>query len=290
MTREATCDPRRLLSPRQFAQAIGVSESSLKRWIDSGDLAAVRTNGGHRRISLPEALRFIRSGHYRILDPGPLGLAALSQDPAPLVDRLFTALTWADAHTTRALLVAALAEGQTIRALGDGPLRQVMERIGALWRHQEDGIAIEHMATATCLEAVHGLRDFLPEPGPEAAVALGGAPTGDPYQLPSCLLAASLLEVGYRTINLGPDTPLQALIQAVSRHQPRVAWLSFSTTAAVAAVNEGWDQLIAALTEHDTLLVMGGRASGALSLPSSPLVHVAGSLDEAVGLASSLLT
>src|SRR5690242_3719305 len=50
----------RHLSPRDLADALGVSESSLKRWVDAGKLAAFRTEGGHRRIAVSEALRFIR--------------------------------------------------------------------------------------------------------------------------------------------------------------------------------------------------------------------------------------
>jgi len=50
----------RLLSPRELADALGVSESSLKRWVDAGKITAARTEGGHRRIALQEAVRFIR--------------------------------------------------------------------------------------------------------------------------------------------------------------------------------------------------------------------------------------
>jgi len=39
----------RQLSPRELAEALGVSESSLKRWVDAGKIAASRTEGGHRR-------------------------------------------------------------------------------------------------------------------------------------------------------------------------------------------------------------------------------------------------
>ena len=51
---------RHVLSPKELAQAIGVSESSLKRWADEGLLRATRTAGGHRRIPLAEAIRFLR--------------------------------------------------------------------------------------------------------------------------------------------------------------------------------------------------------------------------------------
>ena len=49
-----------LLSPRQFAAAIGVSESSVRRWADGGQIKMTRTAGGHRKIARSEAIRFIR--------------------------------------------------------------------------------------------------------------------------------------------------------------------------------------------------------------------------------------
>ncbi|MBN8525321.1 MAG: helix-turn-helix domain-containing protein, partial [Planctomycetes bacterium] len=66
----------RLLSPRDAARALGASESSLKRWVDAGELAARRTMGGHRRIPASEVLRFARAQGIVPRDPSPLGRAA----------------------------------------------------------------------------------------------------------------------------------------------------------------------------------------------------------------------
>ena len=51
-----------LLTPHDLAEALGVSESSLKRWIDAGRIRASRTEGGHRRVALDDALAFIQIG------------------------------------------------------------------------------------------------------------------------------------------------------------------------------------------------------------------------------------
>src|SRR3954471_14419857 len=49
-----------LLKTRQVARALGVSVSTIKRWVDSGTLRASRTVGKHRLIRRSEALRFAR--------------------------------------------------------------------------------------------------------------------------------------------------------------------------------------------------------------------------------------
>ncbi|MED5508142.1 MAG: DNA-binding protein, partial [Planctomycetota bacterium] len=55
--------------------AIGMSESSLKRWVDRGLLESTRTAGGHRRIRVKEAVRFIRDRQLVVSAPEKLGLS-----------------------------------------------------------------------------------------------------------------------------------------------------------------------------------------------------------------------
>src|SRR5215211_2356769 len=66
----------KLLTPKDLADAIGASESSLRRWVDSGRVKMSRTAGGHRRIPLAEAIRFIRETHATVVRPDLLGLGA----------------------------------------------------------------------------------------------------------------------------------------------------------------------------------------------------------------------
>src|SRR5688572_21462079 len=67
----------RLLTTKDLAEAIGASESSLRRWTNSGAIQTSRTVGGHRRIPLSEAIRFIRSSGATVVRPQLLGLTDL---------------------------------------------------------------------------------------------------------------------------------------------------------------------------------------------------------------------
>ena len=67
-----------LISPRQAARALGVSESSFKRWCDRGLIATVRTAGGHRKLAMSDVVRFVRERQGRVVAPELLGLPPTS--------------------------------------------------------------------------------------------------------------------------------------------------------------------------------------------------------------------
>lgn len=50
------------LSLGQAGRMLGVSQSTVRRWADAGELRAFRTSGGHRRIRADDARRFLAAG------------------------------------------------------------------------------------------------------------------------------------------------------------------------------------------------------------------------------------
>ncbi|MEO6775873.1 MAG: helix-turn-helix domain-containing protein [Kofleriaceae bacterium] len=251
----------RLLSPRELADALGVSESSLKRWVDSGKIAAARTDGGHRRIALPEAVRFIRETGAPIARPELLGMpevAALqASSHGPRGDDAFRYfLLEGDAAAARGWLLARYLAGQTIAELCDGPVRDAMHRIGELWAHDAEGIFIEHRATDTCLLALAHLRSTF-EPPAHAPIALGGGPEDDPYLVPSFMAAMVLAAAGLRAINLGPDTPVSAFERAFAHHDPVLVWVSASAEVPAARAQELESWLLG--LPPATTIAIGGR-------------------------------
>jgi excisionase family DNA binding protein len=281
--------PTALLSPKDLARVIGVSESSLKRWIDDGELPASRTHGGHRRVHRADALHFIRQRRYTVQDPAPLGIALIpsTAPDEPLAIQLQRAMSAADGLAVRSLLISAYANGMAISDLCDGPIRLALEAIGTLWHHDPAGIVIEHQATDTCLQALWALRAYLPEPGPAAPMAIGAALSGDPYLLPSLMAAVALHACGYRTVNLGPDPPLSALRIACAKHQPRLLWIAISTADSAQASRGHLQRLI---DDHRQLaVVVGGRQAEAAHLEARPHLLRSRSMSEVVAYARGLL-
>ena len=261
------------LSPRDLGRALGVSESSVKRWVDDGVLAALRTAGGHRRIAVTEAVRFVRRSGALVVRPDLIVEAGRASAVAPfdtvasarMADQLFALLNDDDAAAARALLLALYVSGWPVAAICDGPIRIAMERIGTLWEHGEAGITIEHLATDTCLRALSEIRALLGPPEDDAPEAIGGAPEGDPYILPSMAAATVLADLGYRVHNLGPNVPTPVLDQAAIRYRPRIVWLAISVTGNPARFDPAMGALAARLARQGATLIVGGR--GAPSVP-----------------------
>ena len=248
----------RLLSPRELADALGVSESSLKRWVDAGKIVAARTEGGHRRISVPEAVRFIRETGAPLARPELLGMpeVGVAHERGFTADALATCLMRGDAVGARGYLMARYLAGASIAELSDGPVRDAMHRLGELWRHDGDGVFIEHRATDACLQALAHFRNMI-EPPSNAPVAVGATPEDDPYILPTFIAAMVVASAGMTAVNLGPDTPVSALARAFETHHPALVWVSVSAPLPPARARE-IDRWFASLPATTTIVV-GGR-------------------------------
>lgn len=278
---------KRLLSPRDLADAIGVSESSLKRWADAGKIEVSRTEGGHRRIPVTEAVRFIRASGAQVVRPELLGLGDLASRDLTDDDTLFRYLHDGNGRDARGLLIGRYLAGDTVAALADGPIRSAMTRIGELWQHDPRGVFVEHRATDCCLQAVNHLRGLIEAPA-DGPLAVGAAPGHDPYLLPSMLAAAVLASEGMRTVNLGADTPIASLRHAIAHHRPRLVWLSVSSPCPPTLDGEA-DEMARELEAAKVALVLGGRHRHELAATTARACVVS-SMAELAAFARGLVT
>lgn len=272
---------------------LDVSESTVKRWTDDGTLPASRTAGGHRRIAVADGVRFIRASGVPVRHPGLLGLPerlGIEAGDVPPADRLLDLLVGDDPPAARAYVMGLYVAGWSIPALCDGPLREALVRLGERWHGDPAGIFLEHRATETCHQILLHLRAGLAAPDASGPVALGGAPAGDPYALPSAMAGLVLADVGFRERNLGPNTPLAAMRSAVAHHRPRIVWQALSVVPARPAQTAAdLGQLAEDVAAGGGVLVIGGRGVEALPPQARPAGHVAGSMTELAAFARGLL-
>lgn len=218
----------RLLRTKQVGELLGLSDSTVKRLVNSGALKAVRTQGGHRLVPESEVRSYLdrleREAGIRGLAGSGAGGSGAS---LPFAEHaLLTALIAGDAATARGLIGRAYGAGGAAPRLADELIRPVMHRIGHAWELKEIDIYEEHRATRIVESALMELIRRSPPPGPSAPLALGAAPEGDLYTLSGLLGELGLRELGWDVVNLGPNLPLASFGRAVRVHQPRLAWLS----------------------------------------------------------------
>jgi methanogenic corrinoid protein MtbC1 len=275
-----------VLSPRDLGRAIGISESSVKRWIDDGVIEASRTAGGHRRIAATEAIRFVRSSRSPLVHPDVLGLdevAAVGRRrlvAGKEAEELFDFLKEGSSQRATGLLMSLYLDGRSMAQIIDGPLKSAMERVGELWTAEPSGIFWEHRATQIAIQAVSRLR-WVVSPDRGGAVAVGGAPSGDPYQLPSLCVAAVVEAQGLEAVNLGPETPLESLAVAADSLDASLVWLSVTGNGkALAALAEDLDDFAAGLAARGCPLILGGANVENLELSVSDWVFRGSSMVE----------
>ncbi len=260
----AVGDP--LLKTRQMADAIGVSVSTIKRWVDAGDLKASRTVGKHRLILLSEAIRFSRRQGLPVE-----GLEAFGRSdeeiPRVVDDRLRARLTDAlrqgDAFAAKSLIRAVLASGLGAAALADDLIRPVMEQIGHGWMVGDLDVFEEHQAShivAAALTEQIGRASRGRNGTPP--LALGATPEGDFYQLALLLGELVMRELGWEVRNLGVNLPLESLGHALGQYHPRLVYISVSHLHEEGRFLEEYLSFFETATAAGTPVIVGGRALG----------------------------
>ena len=283
-------DPGKTISPRDLAQAIGMSESSLKRWADRGLLSVTRTAGGHRRIRVKDAIRFVRERKLIISTPGALGLPGSVSSGIESNEGSLGHSTHLDASNSpftqllergqgelaEAYLVGRFLAGESIAALGDRIIRPALEQLG-IGPHGAEEILKEHRATQVCMQAIEQMRAMscLESPGFRA---VGGGAAGSSYMLPSQLVAALVEESGGRAVNLGANTPIRALrCEAFSNERGRgpadLVWLSVSEPLVDSDEQDALMVLINDCANSNIQLMLGGRAVSSLGVEGKCGTH-----------------
>lgn len=252
-----------LVTPKQVARAIGVSESSLKRWCDRGLLSSVRTAGGHRRIPMSSVVTFLRNSQHPLVEPEIIGLPATCGRTAWVASRarsqLAGALIEGDEEKSRKIVADIWLAGQPLPTVCDEVIAAAFRDIGEQWACQTADVYQERRACSIMLNILHELRLGTPA-GDAAFVATGGTVPGDQYQLPTSMVELVLQASGWAAQSLGTAIPYESLAAAIRDACPKIFWVSASYVEDTAAFVKGLDLLNQAADQAGTIIVVGGHA------------------------------
>lgn len=253
------------LRTQRVAEALGISVSTVKRWVDSGMLRAARTAGKHRLIPYSEAVRlaqelgFPLTGLTSLAEETPIGTKADREQVISILENL---LREARASECQLLIESLYRSGWDGVALGDDLIRPVMERIGHSWQIGSLDVYEEHEATqivASALRHVIDRSDHEKKPG---LLALGANVEGDPYVIARLLSEMVLRELGWDVRNLGSNLPLRSLAEAVERLRPRLVFLSVNYLADEERFVREYQSFHEKASAVGTAVIVGGQALG----------------------------
>jgi excisionase family DNA binding protein len=274
------------------AQALGVSVSTVKRWVEEGILPAQKTAGGHRKLLLADVVELSRQGKLPARDLAGLKLS-FSKDRLPsaaaLEQHLYPALLSGDAATVRSIVHGSYRTGMPIEALADQVIAPAMRQIGADWESGKIDVMHEHRASQICAAALFELKAVLENrSGRNRPVAVGGTLAGDYSVLPSLLAQMVLLDSGWEAINLGPNTPLTSFRRALEELSPRLIWISLSHLENETAFVRDYRALYEQAEKAAVAVVVGGRALGERLRASIPYTSHGDSLSHLAAFARTL--
>lgn len=248
----------------QVAKALGLSVSTVKRWVDDGVLPAHRTAGGHRKLLLADVLELARRGDLphgdlsHLADKSARGTQEASPD---FSEAIYRALLEGDVTQVRTVILGAYRRGTSIEDLGDQTIRPAMARIGQDWATGRIDVMEEHRASQLCAAALFELKAVLEQrAGKNRPRAVGGTPEKDYSVLPTLLAQMVLLDAGWDAVNLGPNTPFQSFTKAINVLRPKLLWLSVCHLDADDEFVKGYMQLYQQAEKAGVAVAIGGRA------------------------------
>jgi methanogenic corrinoid protein MtbC1 len=166
-----------------------------------------------------------------------------------------------EGHATAAigLMQWLFASGMNIAEMCDGPIVSALRQIGERWPHDKRAIFVEHRATILCGRALNQLRLSIAGPDEEAPKAIGGSMSGDMFLLPTLMASLVLHDAGFNETNLGPNTPLDVMTDAVVDEKPDLIWLSISEPLRSNTQRAEVVKLAEVARENKTKFIIGGR-------------------------------
>jgi excisionase family DNA binding protein len=251
---------QRYLSTAEASKALGVSVSTVKRWVDDGILPAHKTAGGHRKLLVSDVVRLGRAGRLPNLDVSRLevlGGGALPREQEDLRSLACKALESADGNSLRSVVMGAYQTGLAIDRLFD---EVILPAIQALvvpgmpersFRYQQ--------ALQECKGSLYELKSVLElRATQQCPLAVGGAGPSEQDPLMSLLIQLVLLDAGWDPVNLGPNTPFSSFRAALAELRPRLLWISFSQRVVDDATIEEFNEVSREAMARGVCVVLHG--------------------------------
>ena len=165
-------------------------------------------------------------------------------------------------------------QGSRISHIVDYPIQKALQFLGDSDAHQPGSIYEEHRATQICIAAINQIQSYLTSS--QRFNALTCCLANDPYFIPPLSIAAVIKECGGQCTNIGPNTPIETLLNldASNLRNLDIITVSISQIECASKTKKDLIQLSDCLNQYNIELILGGRLASKLSIKSTKITQL----------------
>jgi MerR family transcriptional regulator, light-induced transcriptional regulator len=197
----------------EAAEELGVHYMTVYRYVRTGQLPAERVGGSWR----------VERSELENLRRPPSVATSRRAKVRPSRDRLQSRLVAGDEVGAWRLIEAALTSDMTPESVLLDLIGPTLHSIGTEWERGQLSVADEHRASAVATRLIGRLGARFARRGVRRGTVILAAGPGERHGLPVAIAANLLRWRGFTVVELGADTPGDALVDAVGREQSLVA-------------------------------------------------------------------
>jgi len=256
-----------IFSSKQVAEFLGVNESSVKRWADSGMLGCYKTPGGHRKFKKNDIMLFSIKYSYELkrnafsdqysdtLQEQAFDFGKIN---TVLLKKLFT---YSDEEILD-YIYSLHIKGLSITELYDSVIGNTMKVIGEMWKKKKITIEQEHILTSKITKALIKLHGRLEQKLKNGLTAFCGCLEKEFHELPLLTVNNALQYNGWNTIYAGVNLPVKSFISGIEAYKPDMVCLSSTIIEDKARFKKDVKKIYDASKAVGASFIIGGSAAG----------------------------
>ena len=283
---------RSTLSTQEVAALMDVTETTVKRWADSGALRCSKTPGGHRKFFTCDVLQFAEAHGTTISGalPAPMSAGQHSQlefavstrNYSKIAEVFFQESMQGDKEGLLELLLYVYRHRITFDAIVDEVIRPALTQIGDLWKEGKLEVNQEHRASQAITEAMIRLAPELRRKPSNGLSAVCACLEGEYHEFGLRSLAYTLEADGWKVHYIGTNTPADTLAMFVTTMRPDLVCVSCTIVSRRSKVVDQLKVVGQAAGTYGAKVLLGGYNAEEVSGKDVPADFVAHSVYEAL--------
>ncbi len=284
--------PNSTLSTQEVAALISVTETTIKRWADSGTLPCSKTAGGHRKFLTKDVIQFAEAHGYTVMGALPppmtrqqrdeLEFAVSTRNYSRIAEIFFQESIQADREGLLELLLYLYRHKITFDAIVDEVIRPALTKIGELWAEGKLEVNQEHRASHAITEAMIRLAPELHRKPSNGLQAVCACLEGEHHEFGLRSLAYTLESEGWKVHYLGVNTPADTLASFLDVTRPELVCLSCTILSKKSSVLSQIRTVSQAAAKYGAKVLVGGYSAEEVERHHVPADFIAHSVYEAM--------